>query len=123
MAKTYAYVGQGVPISAAITFINFAMHLAHLDGGVDLPGEPQQLPDGHELGEFAGAAVLRLGGIVPALVSSAFLPRARDNVDGALFALVKLPTYPKRIFSMAITNNCAAGRETPRTSKQPILYT
>ena len=37
--------------------------------------------------------------------------------------LVKSPTHPRRIFSMAITNSCAAGREMPRTSKQTVLYT
>ena len=37
--------------------------------------------------------------------------------------LVKLPTHTRRIFSMAIANNCAAGREMPRTSKRPNLHT
>ena len=38
-------------------------------------------------------------------------------------SLVKLPTVPKRIVSMAITNSCAAGRKMLRTRKQSILYT
>ena len=37
--------------------------------------------------------------------------------------LVRYPTPLRRIFSMATTDSCAAGREMPRTSKQPILYT
>ena len=32
--------------------------------------------------------------------------------------LVRLPTPLRRIFSMAITNSCATGREMPRTKNQ-----
>ena len=32
--------------------------------------------------------------------------------------LVRLPTVPRRIFSMTITNSCVAGREMPRTRNQ-----
>ena len=37
--------------------------------------------------------------------------------------LLNCPHTPRRIFSMAITNSCVAGREMSRTSKQPMLYT
>merc|ERR1719253_690197 len=40
-----------------------------------------------------------------------------------MHTLLNCPHTPRRILSMAITNSCAAGREMPRTSKQPILYT
>ena len=39
--------------------------------------------------------------------------------------LVRLPPPlpPRRIFSMTMTNSCAAGREMSRTRKQPNIYT
>ena len=60
------------------------------------------------IGIFAPSSPAHLGDCMhrdPLLLSS----HARD--------LVKLPTHPRRIFLMTITNSCAAEREMPRTSK------
>ena len=41
-----------------------------------------------------------------------------ETTGKAAAYLVRLPTPPRRIFSMTITNSCAAGREMPRTNNQ-----
>ena len=38
--------------------------------------------------------------------------------SGPFLLLVRLPTPLQRILSMAITDNCAAGREMPRTKNK-----
>ena len=55
---------------------------------MDDPGEPQELADGHILGESADIAVLGLGSIILALVVVVVLPRSRGDVDCPLFVCV-----------------------------------
>ena len=59
---------------------------------MDVPGEPQELADGHVLGKSAGAAVLGLGGLVLALVIVVVRPRSRGDVGHALLVLVVAAT-------------------------------
>ena len=59
-------------------------------------------------------------------VGQRFEALARPRLGVSELCLVRLSPPlppPRRIFSMAIINRCATGREMPRTNKQPILYT
>ena len=53
-----------------------------------MTGEPEELVDRHVLGESAGAAAVRLVGLVPAPVVIVVLARSRSDVDRPLLVLV-----------------------------------